>query len=121
MINISNLLCDSGILDIVYLLYCSNHYLDLLLRIVLQVQYTEDGLEAIVFTAQGDMRQALNNLQSTHNGFGEVNSANVFKVCDEPHPMLIKDMLKNCIDGDIRKAYKVISYSNTAMRYFLKL
>ncbi|KAG5870654.1 hypothetical protein JTB14_010571 [Gonioctena quinquepunctata] len=74
------------------------------------VKYTEDGLEAIVFTAQGDMRQALNNLQSTHNGFGEVNSQNVFKVCDEPHPMLIKDMLKNCMEGDIRKAYKVIEH-----------
>lgn len=32
------------------------------------LDYTEDGLEAIVFTAQGDMRQALNNLQSTANG-----------------------------------------------------
>ncbi|XP_050502971.1 replication factor C subunit 2 [Diabrotica virgifera virgifera] len=74
------------------------------------VKYTEDGLEAIVFTAQGDMRQALNNLQSTHNGFGEVNSQSVFKVCDEPHPMLIKDMLKNCTTGDIRKAYKVIEH-----------
>ncbi|XP_019773466.1 replication factor C subunit 2 isoform X2 [Dendroctonus ponderosae] len=74
------------------------------------IQYTEDGLEAIVFTSQGDMRQALNNLQSTHNGFGEVNSANVFKVCDEPHPMLIKDMLKCCIDGDIRKAYKIVEH-----------
>merc|ERR1711981_1282489 len=29
------------------------------------VEYSEDGLEAIVFTSQGDMRQALNNLQST--------------------------------------------------------
>ncbi|GJQ85397.1 RfC4 [Trypoxylus dichotomus] len=74
------------------------------------VSYTEDGLEAIVFTAQGDMRQALNNLQSTHNGFGIVNSGNVFKVCDEPHPLLIKDMLKNCVDGDIRKAYKIIDH-----------
>ncbi|KRT80878.1 AAA protein [Oryctes borbonicus] len=74
------------------------------------VNYTEDGLEAIVFTAQGDMRQALNNLQSTHNGFGIVNSENVFKVCDEPHPLLIKEMLKDCINGDIRKAYKVIDH-----------
>ncbi|KAL3269310.1 hypothetical protein HHI36_008383 [Cryptolaemus montrouzieri] len=74
------------------------------------VNYTEDGLEAIVFTAQGDMRQALNNLQSTHNGFEIVNSQNVFKVCDEPHPMLIKDMLKSCSNGDIRKAYKVIEH-----------
>nr|XP_023013053.1 replication factor C subunit 2 [Leptinotarsa decemlineata] len=74
------------------------------------VKYTDDGLEAVVFTAQGDMRQALNNLQSTHNGFGEVNSQNVFKVCDEPHPMLIKDMLTSCMNGDIRKAYKVIEH-----------
>ena len=28
-----------------------------------KVNYLEDGLEAILFTAQGDMRQALNNLQ----------------------------------------------------------
>ena len=44
------------------------------------VEYTEDGLEAVVFTAQGDMRQALNNLQSTFEGFGFVKSENVFKV-----------------------------------------
>lgn len=72
------------------------------------VEYTQDGLEAIVFTAQGDMRQALNNLQSTYNGFTVVNAANVFKVCDEPHPMLIKDMLNSCVTGDVRKAYKVL-------------
>jgi len=47
---------------------------------LLQISYTDDGLEAIVFTAQGDMRQALNNLQSTFNGFKHVNSENVFKV-----------------------------------------
>uniref|UniRef100_A0AAY4EEK6 Replication factor C subunit 2 n=1 Tax=Denticeps clupeoides TaxID=299321 RepID=A0AAY4EEK6_9TELE len=41
---------------------------------------TNDGLEAIIFTAQGDMRQALNNLQSTNSGFGFINSENVFKL-----------------------------------------
>uniref|UniRef100_A0A8C3KQV1 Replication factor C subunit 2 n=1 Tax=Calidris pygmaea TaxID=425635 RepID=A0A8C3KQV1_9CHAR len=44
------------------------------------VPYTDDGLEAIIFTAQGDMRQALNNLQSTYSGFGFINSENVFKI-----------------------------------------
>lgn len=68
--------------------------------------YTEDGLEAIVYTAQGDMRQALNNLQSTYNGFKMVSGENVFKVCDEPNPVLIKSMIENCVDGDMRKAYK---------------
>lgn len=71
--------------------------------------YDKDGLEAIVFTAQGDMRQALNNLQSTANGYGFVSAENVFKVCDEPHPMLIQDMLEHCGEGDIHKAYKILA------------
>jgi len=74
------------------------------------VEYSEDGLEAIVFTAQGDMRQALNNLQSTHEGFSFVKSANVFKVCDEPHPLLVRDMLDHCVKSDIDEAYKVMSH-----------
>ena len=42
--------------------------------------YVEDGMEAIIFTAEGDMRQALNNLQATHAGFNMVSHDNVFKV-----------------------------------------
>lgn len=94
---------------------------------------SDDGLEAVIFTAQGDMRQvekwlpphlwdtcspsahflftcfqALNNLQSTNAGFGFINSENVFKVCDEPHPLLVKSMLGHCVDGNIDEAYKVV-------------
>lgn len=57
------------------------------------IQYTKDGLEAIVFTAEGDMRQAINNLQSTVAGFGLVNGDNVFKIVDSPHPLVVKKML----------------------------
>lgn len=74
------------------------------------VTHTDDGLEAVIFTAQGDMRQALNNLQSTFQGFGHVNSENVFKVCDEPHPVLIKDMLSHCVEGQFDDAYKVMAH-----------
>lgn len=63
----------------------------------------------MVFTAQGDMRQALNNLQSTSNGFGKITSENVFKVCDEPHPLLVQDMLSHCTNGDIHSAYKIMA------------
>lgn len=52
--------------------------------------------------------QALNNLQSTHSGFGYINSENVFKVCDEPHPLMVKSMLGHCVDGNIDEAYKVV-------------
>lgn len=75
-----------------------------------KLSYTDDGLEAIIFTAQGDMRQAINNLQSTHNGFGHINSENVFKVCDEPHPLLVKQMLENCMEQKLDEAMKILSH-----------
>ncbi|XP_068824445.1 replication factor C subunit 2 isoform X2 [Capricornis sumatraensis] len=75
-----------------------------------KVRYTDDGLEAIIFTAQGDMRQALNNLQSTYSGFGFINSENVFKVCDEPHPLLVKEMIQHCVSADIDEAYKILAH-----------
>ena len=34
--------------------------------------YDEGGIEAIVFTAEGDMRQALNNAQATAAGLGGI-------------------------------------------------
>ncbi|XP_078714187.1 replication factor C subunit 2 isoform X2 [Lampetra fluviatilis] len=52
------------------------------------VQRTDDGLEAIIFTAQGDMRQ----------------------VCDEPHPLLVKEMIGHCVSGNIDQAYKIMSH-----------
>ena len=33
-----------------------------------EVSHLPDGLEAVVFTADGDMRQALNNLQARRGG-----------------------------------------------------
>lgn len=53
--------------------------MDLLLY-TMKVPYVPEGLEAIIFTADGDMRQALNNLQATYSGFRFVNQENVFKV-----------------------------------------
>lgn len=69
-----------------------------------QVSYTDDGLEAIIFTAEGDMRNALNNLQATHSGFGHINQQNVFKVCDQPHPTIVKAIIGYCVTGETKLA-----------------
>lgn len=29
-------------------------------------------------------------------------------MCDEPHPLLIKEMIDHCINGDIDDAYKIL-------------
>ena len=54
------------------------------------------------------MRQALNNAQATHAGFGFISSDNVFKVCDQPHPLLVKNMLDACAKADFESANGVI-------------
>lgn len=68
------------------------------------VQHSKDGLAALVFTSEGDMRQAINNLQSTWTGLGFVSPDNVFKVCDQPHPITIRAMLNFCHKGEVDKA-----------------
>ena len=47
------------------------------------------------------MRQAINNLQSTWSGFSFVSGDNVFKVCDQPHPIAVQSMMRACSKGDI--------------------
>ncbi|KAL1926333.1 hypothetical protein VTP01DRAFT_5854 [Rhizomucor pusillus] len=72
------------------------------------VKYSDEGLEALIFTADGDMRQAINNLQSTHYGFGYVNAENVFKVCDQPHPVLVQHILQSCAEGNVTEADRLM-------------
>ncbi|KAJ3895535.1 P-loop containing nucleoside triphosphate hydrolase protein [Lentinula edodes] len=69
-----------------------------------EVQYNDDGLTALIFTSEGDMRQAINNLQSTHSGFGFVSGDNVFKVCDQPHPIIVQEIIKFCTEGKVDSA-----------------
>ena len=50
------------------------------------------------------MRQAINNLQTISTGYGSINEDNVFKVCDKPHPIIIKRIFLACINHNIRDA-----------------
>lgn len=45
-------------------------------------------------------------MQATYGGFGLVNADNVFKVCDQPHPLLVETILKNCRQIKVDEAYE---------------
>lgn len=74
------------------------------------VEATDDGLAALIFTAEGDMRQAINNLQSTHYGFGLVNGDNVYRIVDTPHPLEIARMLQVASSGDIDTSLVILGH-----------
>lgn len=73
------------------------------------VEYSDDGIAALVFSAEGDMRQALNNMQSTWSGVGFVSGDAVFRVVDSPHPIKVQAMLKACNEGRVDDALDTLS------------
>ncbi|KAL0249516.1 hypothetical protein GEMRC1_004746 [Eukaryota sp. GEM-RC1] len=72
------------------------------------VTYDDPGLEAIIFTAEGDMRQGINNLQATFSGFGAVTQEAVYKVCDQPHPLIAANIIELCEAGNLNAALKKV-------------
>ncbi|GJQ14924.1 hypothetical protein GpartN1_g6715.t1 [Galdieria partita] len=72
------------------------------------VQWETSGLEAILFTADGDMRNALNNAQATVCGFEKLSQENVFKVCDQPHPNLVKEILESALEQNVTKSNEIL-------------
>lgn len=74
------------------------------------ITYTEDGVQSLVTTAQGDMRKAINNLQLTYNGYTTVTTENVYKLCDKPYPLIIQNIFIACNNKDLKQA---LTYLNT--------
>ncbi|GIQ85939.1 hypothetical protein KIPB_007698 [Kipferlia bialata] len=68
------------------------------------VSYSPDGIDTLIRTGEGDMRNVLNNAQSTAAGFGVVNKDTVLKVCDVPHPELVSNALRDAQQGRLDEA-----------------
>ncbi len=44
--------------------------------------------------------------QATHTGFAYVNQENVFRVCDQPHPLIVDQIVRQCSEGRLEEAYE---------------
>lgn len=68
------------------------------------IKYTDEGIDTIIFTGNGDIRQAINNLESIYNTFEEITKENVFLICDKPKPHMISCIFDFCKEKKIIKA-----------------
>jgi len=66
--------------------------------------FTEAGLNSLLFIAEGDMRNAINTLQSCVMGFGHVTQDTIMKICDQPSPKMTKNILQSCKNGNVEEA-----------------
>lgn len=54
-------------------------------------------MEALLFIADGDLRNAVNSLQAAYSGFDIINSENVYKVNDSHYDLAISRSVTNLI------------------------
>lgn len=73
-----------------------------------RVDVTEDGMKALVTLSSGDMRRALNILQSTTMAFGKVTEENVYTCTGHPLKSDIANILDWMLNQDFSTAYRKI-------------
>ena len=68
------------------------------------IELTEDGIEALVYAADGDMRRAINGLQAAAVTGRTVDADAVFEVTSTARPEEVREMVTRALDGDFTAA-----------------
>jgi len=68
------------------------------------IEVTEDGLDALVYAAGGDMRRAINSLQAAATTGEIVDEEAVYLITSTARPEDIEEMVQAAIDGDFATA-----------------
>lgn len=82
------------------------------------IKYNDKGLDAIIFICQGDIRLAINCLESTYFGFNKITYDNVYKICEKPSQIQIISLINKCLSGNLQESVtdvlklKEIGYCN---------
>jgi replication factor C subunit 2/4 len=69
-----------------------------------KVKFKSNGIEEIAVNSNGDLRSAINLLQLTCDKYETINMDNVSKACDKPSALLIKNIIVECINKNLKDA-----------------
>ena len=72
------------------------------------IKYTDDGLNMLLENANGDMRKAINNLQSIQTTYGCINNETVNKTIDNPDVKIVEKMFNHCLNKNFDGAHEII-------------
>lgn len=68
------------------------------------VNYTEEGLNAVIEVSEGDMRKAINTLQAAAAATGFVDGKSVYRVAGKAEPKEVLEMIKLAWNGKFTEA-----------------
>jgi len=72
------------------------------------IDITEDGIEAITYAADGDMRKAINDLQAAAVLGERVDEDAVFSITSTARPEEVEAMVRQALDGEFVKAREAL-------------
>lgn len=67
---------------------------------------TEDGIDAIIYVSEGDMRRAINVLQAASALNEEIDEDVIYQVSAKASPGEVKDMMELALEGNFEEARK---------------
>ncbi len=73
-----------------------------------RLKLTESGIRAILYVSEGDLRRAINALQSAASISEEIDEDKVFKVVARARPKDIRKIIELAIQGDFLKARELL-------------
>ncbi|KAL1923137.1 uncharacterized protein VTP21DRAFT_9513 [Calcarisporiella thermophila] len=77
------------------------------------VNITEDGKRALLKLTNGDMRRALNVLQSAHAAYDRIDESEIYSCTGNPHPRDIQQIVDWMLQNEFTTAYSNISKMKT--------
>lgn len=82
------------------------------LRYIVQqenIEITGDGLHALIYVAQGDMRRAINSLQSAAVLGKKIDAEAVYKTTATASPEDIRDLITTAMEGDLKTGLRKLN------------
>src|SRR5512136_2297625 len=73
-----------------------------------QLKLTEDGIEALLYVSEGDMRKAINSLQVAASMGARVDAETLYKVTSTARPEEVKTLIETALGGDFLKARSLL-------------
>lgn len=72
------------------------------------VEITQDGVDALLFVAKGDLRRTVNTLQVAAALGGKVDADSIYKTTSTARPEEVKRLLETALNGDFMAARNVL-------------
>jgi replication factor C small subunit len=72
------------------------------------LKYTEDGISAIIYVAEGDLRKAINLLQTSSAMASTIDSKVVYRVAGLAHPEEVRAMINSALKGKFLSAREAL-------------